>query len=261
MLPLNLTERFVRINAAVSSANNGYDIKEFQLFGDTVNYVKNDIAKGKTVTSSSDAGAAYAAKNVTDADFTTRWASGGTDPQWIYVDLTKSYNITGVAITWEYNDAKNFDIQVSNDAVNWTTIKSITNNQLYFNDIPVSGSGRYLRILCTAKNGPANYSIYDLQVRGTTGTAATGGKYNISNFNVYPNPTSGIVNADFESTTAQDVEIVVTDIKGNLLKSVKVSQLLGAYHFTTDITHSPGGEYIISVRTAKGMVGKKVVKY
>ncbi|HJP62420.1 MAG TPA: discoidin domain-containing protein, partial [Mucilaginibacter sp.] len=260
MMPLNITERFVRINTAASSGNNGYDIKEFQLFGDTVNYVKNDIAKDKPVTSSSDAAPNFAASKITDDNFTTRWASGGTDPQWVYVDLGRSYNITGVTITWDYNTARDFEVQTSTDAVNWTSVKSITGNISWFNDITLAGSGRYLRIYCTAKNGPANYSIYDLQVRGTTGTPGAA-KYNISNFTVYPNPTKGPVSANFESTIAQDIEITVTDLKGNQLQSVKLAQLLGAYHFTTDLTHYAGGEYVISVKTAKGMVGRKVVKY
>ena len=57
----------------------------------------------------------------------TRWASVWTNiPQWIYVDLGATYNITEVELYWEAAYATSFQIQVSSNAVNWTTIYSTT---------------------------------------------------------------------------------------------------------------------------------------
>jgi hypothetical protein len=260
-LLLSASARFVRINATKSAGNNGYAINEFQVFGDTLTNTLVDIAKGKTVVSSADASATLAAAKVVDADFTTRWASAQTDPQWIYVDLGKTYNVTNVNITWQLNLAKDFEVQVSADAANWTTLKSITNNTAYANFIPVSGTGRYIRIYGTAKAG-ASYSIYDLQVLGTAAgsTGSTTIKYNIDQFVVYPNPTTGKFSVDFESLVAQDIELQITDIHGTIIQKQKLNKQLGSYHYAADFSHVAGGEYVVSLKTAKGIVSRKVVR-
>src|SRR5208282_5522581 len=61
-----------------------------------------------------------------DGNLTTRWASAWSDPQWIYVDLGATYNITEVDLYWENAYATSFKIQVSSNASNWITIYSTT---------------------------------------------------------------------------------------------------------------------------------------
>src|SRR5258707_11076343 len=62
-----------------------------------------------------------------DGSLTTRWASvQGVDPQWIYVDLGASYNISHVKLTWETAYGKSYQIQTSPDAATWTNIYTTT---------------------------------------------------------------------------------------------------------------------------------------
>ncbi|HVX97625.1 MAG TPA: discoidin domain-containing protein, partial [Polyangia bacterium] len=61
-----------------------------------------------------------AAKNAFDGNTGTRWESAYSDPQWIYFDLGAVKTITEVKIDWQHAAAKDYRIDVSNDAVNWS---------------------------------------------------------------------------------------------------------------------------------------------
>ncbi len=61
-----------------------------------------------------------------DNDAQTRWSSLYSDPQWIYVDLGSTKPIKRVSLDWETAYGRSYNIQTSNDAVNWTTIYSTT---------------------------------------------------------------------------------------------------------------------------------------
>jgi hypothetical protein len=132
-----------------------------------------NLAQGKTTVVSSSEGAGFTGDKAVDGDSTTRWSSGQwTQPNgigWIYVDLGATYSISEVALTWEAAYAVNFQIQVSNDATNWTSIETVTGNASSgLTDYSgLSGSGRYVRIYCTQVNATNNYSLYDLKIFGT----------------------------------------------------------------------------------------------
>ena len=66
--------------------------------------------------------------------------------EYIYVDLRARYDLCEVILKWETALGQDFKIQVSDDAANWTTIKTITGNKSFENYIPLQGSGRYVRM-------------------------------------------------------------------------------------------------------------------
>ena len=103
----------------------------------------------------------------------TRWSSAFSDPQWLYVDLLAIYDISQVRIYWEVANGRNFQIQVSNDAINWTTIKTVSNNSAFYNAYTfTAAAGRYVRFYGTARNTGYGFSIYEFEVFGTPVTAA-----------------------------------------------------------------------------------------
>jgi hypothetical protein len=114
----------------------------------------------------------YPASNAVDGDTTTRWASAWSDPQWIYVDLQNTYNISEVDLYWESAYGSSFQIQVSPDATNWTNIYSTTSGTggtQYLTGL--SGTGRYVRMYGTARGTAYGYSLYEFQVFGTPAPA------------------------------------------------------------------------------------------
>jgi hypothetical protein len=100
-----------------------------------------------------------------------RWASAWSDPQWIYVDLQGTYAITEVQLYWEAAYASAYQIQVSADANNWTTIYSTTTGAGGEEDLTgLSGTGRYVRMYGTARGTSYGYSLFEIEVFGTVPT-------------------------------------------------------------------------------------------
>ncbi|MBO7480593.1 MAG: T9SS type A sorting domain-containing protein, partial [Bacteroidales bacterium] len=67
--------------------------------------------------------------------------------------------------------------------------------------------------------------------------------------NIYPNPTTGIVNIDADGLN----KVVVYDVTGRMMMSV-------ANESTIDISNLEAGVYFFSVETANGSAMKKLVK-
>ncbi len=136
-----------------------------------------NIAVGKPAIASSIESATYPASNATDNSTTTRWASAlpGSDPQWIYVDLGSIHAVSAVRLNWESAYATAYQIQVSNDATNWTNIFTTTTGNGGVDDLTgLSGSGRYVRMNGTVRGTQWGYSLYDFAVYGTPPTITTG---------------------------------------------------------------------------------------
>ncbi|MEJ0090477.1 MAG: glycosyl hydrolase [Limisphaerales bacterium] len=110
----------------------------------------------------------YPATNAVDGNAGTRWSSASSDPQWLYVDLQASYNITRVKLNWEAAYAKSYQIQVSSNAVNWVSIYSTDSGGGGIEDLTgLSGTGRYVRMSGTVRATVYGYSLYELEVYGT----------------------------------------------------------------------------------------------
>src|SRR5689334_11103488 len=71
-----------------------------------------NISQGKPVTCSSTETAQYPCSAAVDGNATTRWSSLFSDPQWIYVDLGATYNISQVVLNWEPAYATAYQVQV-----------------------------------------------------------------------------------------------------------------------------------------------------
>lgn len=101
-----------------------------------------------------------------DGIFSTRWASeSGLDPQWIYVDLQDEYSLDRVVIHWEAAYAIQYQIQLSSDEINWTTVFSETNGNGGEDVIIFSSqSARYVRMYGTQRALNYGYSIYEFEV-------------------------------------------------------------------------------------------------
>jgi F5/8 type C domain/Domain of unknown function (DUF1929)/Glyoxal oxidase N-terminus len=145
---------------------------------------QTNIALNKPVTASSVYSSSYVASYALDGNLNTRWSSVFSDPQWIYVDLGSTYNINEVRLIWETAYGKAYQIQVSNDATNWTSIYSTTTGVGGVDDLPgLSGTGRYVRMYGTQRGTPWGYSLWEFEVYGT---AASG----LPTASLSANPTS-----------------------------------------------------------------------
>jgi hypothetical protein len=130
-----------------------------------------NLAYGKPVTASSIQGSEYPAEYAVDGNSTTRWSSEFSDPQWIQVDLGDSYDIPEDVLNWEPSYGVAYEIQISSNGSNWTTVYSTTNGIGGTEDLSVSGSGRYVRMYGTSRaviyGASYGYSLYEFEVYGT----------------------------------------------------------------------------------------------
>jgi len=111
-----------------------------------------------------------AASNAVDGDLTTRWSSQFGDLQWLHVDLGARKDIKRVILHWETAYGKAYQIQVSDDAVNWTDVYSTTAGDGEVDNLGMSASGRYVRIIGTQRGGEWGYSLWELEVYGRPGS-------------------------------------------------------------------------------------------
>ncbi|TDD61621.1 hypothetical protein E1263_06955 [Kribbella antibiotica] len=129
------------------------------------------ISQGKPATASSVEGSGFEAAKALDGNSGTRWASvEGHDPEWIRVDLGATATISRVKLNWEAAYGKSYKIQTSADgSTGWTDVFSTTTGNGAVDDLTLSGTGRYVRVYGTARGTAYGYSLFDLEVYGTTG--------------------------------------------------------------------------------------------
>ncbi|WP_315096137.1 discoidin domain-containing protein [uncultured Cellulomonas sp.] len=130
-----------------------------------------NLSQGKTVTASSTENADYTpARYAVDGNAATRWASLPADPQSIQVDLGQAATLDHLTLVWEAAYGKAFTVQTSTDGTSWSTAATITNGTGGTQDVAVTGTARYVRLNLTARGTGYGYSLWELQVFGTTGT-------------------------------------------------------------------------------------------
>ncbi|OLB78035.1 MAG: hypothetical protein AUI14_14400 [Actinobacteria bacterium 13_2_20CM_2_71_6] len=187
--------RYVRMNGTQRATPWGYSLWEFQVFGSAGNGGDGcgtaNAAQGHPATASSTENAGTPASAAVDGNAGTRWSSGFSDPQWVQVDLGVTASICQVVLYWEAAYATAYQIQVSADAVNWTSIYSTTTGTGGTQTLNVTGAGRYLRMYGTARATPYGYSLWEITVHTGSGDSTPPG----------PPGTPALVSVTFSSVT------------------------------------------------------------
>ncbi len=106
----------------------------------------------------------YLPANATDGDPNTRWSSRYADNEWIYVDLGASSEIGSVVFHWEAAAGRAYDIQVSDDAKNWTTIYRQLKGSGGKEEIPLYATGRYVKMSGIGRASYHGYSLFAFEV-------------------------------------------------------------------------------------------------
>jgi glucose/arabinose dehydrogenase len=130
------------------------------------------LSRNQPVTASS-SGGCCAPANAVDGNAATRWASAANiDPSWIYVDLGATAQISRVRLQWDASCATAYEVQTSPDHATWTSIYSTTTANGGVDDLAITGSGRYVRMLGTHRcrtDATKGYSLQEFDVYGSTG--------------------------------------------------------------------------------------------
>jgi beta-glucanase (GH16 family) len=182
-----------------------YVVSAVNTFGESSNSVQisatttvpsANLALSKPVTVSSVENGSLAGANAVDGNTATRWSSAFSDPQWVYVDLQATASINRVKLRWENAYGRSYQIQVSSNALDWTTIYSTTTSAGGIQDLTgLSGAGRYVRMYGTVRSGVYGYSLYEFEVYGNLAvpvdlTATAGNQQVLLSWNAIPAATS-----------------------------------------------------------------------
>ena len=128
------------------------------------------LSQGKPVIASSIEDDTLTAGKAVDGSTSTRWASvEGVDPQWIRVDLGQPAAVGRVKLNWEAAYAKAYRIEVSDDGTTFSTVKTVADGNGATDDLTgLQGHGRYVRVVGTQRGTSYGYSLWEVEVYGTT---------------------------------------------------------------------------------------------
>lgn len=212
-----------------------------------------NIALNKATQTSSNENAGTPGSHAVDGDATSRWSSLFADPQWIYVDLEEAYDIKQVVLKWEGAFGEAYQIQVSDDASNWTTIYTESAGDGDEDIINVTGTGRYVRIYGTKRGTPYGYSLFEIEIYGSKSGSSNIEDTNMLEFSVYPNPANEVLN--IQAASSIDV-ISIYSIAGHKLITEQCHQSFK----TIDISRLRNGMYIIEVESVGAVAVRRFIK-
>jgi endoglucanase Acf2 len=226
---------------------------------DDVNVVVNpattstNLALNKTTTTSTIENAGTPGSSAVDGNAGTRWASMPNDLEWIYVDLGASYNVNRVKITWETALGKDYQVQIATSATGpWTTMKTVTGNTALVNDhTGLTGTGRYVRMNGTTRGTQWGYSIWELEVYGSSAGRQALSVDESKPVSFYPNPVSGVVNID---GLKEGTFITINAVSGREAFNTTVT------NGSVDISHLPAGVYIVDYHDGEKIIRHKLIK-
>jgi hypothetical protein len=255
------------------SANNACGAGPARTLNVTVTGGASNLALNKPATASSIETPAFPAALAVDASMSTRWSSLYTSPQWIYVDLGASYNVTRVKITWEAAYGRDYQIQRATSAAGpWTTMKTITGNTTLINDhTGLSGAGRYIRMYGTASGlAGYGYSIFNFEVYGTPASGREDASEDALVFSdsplfgldVFPNPSSsGNITISAKILKSGHTHIDIIDLQGKTIADVHNDHLdAGAHTFSYNTEKLRTGNYIVRIMQGKTAEVRQVIK-
>ncbi|WP_433307732.1 discoidin domain-containing protein [Actinoplanes sp. CA-030573] len=156
----------VYVYAFDGQGNVGIEQKSIKVVPPTV--PGTNLAKGKTTTASTyqptGTNGPQLPQYATDGDYGTRWASEWVDTAWLQVDLGSVQSFNHVQLAWEAAYATGYQVQTSSDGSNWTTVYSTSSGDGGFDDLNISGSGRYVRVNGTSRATGYGYSLWEFGV-------------------------------------------------------------------------------------------------
>ena len=161
--------RYVRVQLAGTNPLSLAEVEVYrQLTTDPLPPLYGLKSLNKPATASSIEVPSFSPDKAVDNNTTTRWGSvQGVDPQWIQIDLGAQIDIDRVELSWETAHARSYQIQTSNNGVNWSTIYSTTNGDGGLDNLTgLSGTGRFVRMYGTQRGAPFGYSLWEFKVYG-----------------------------------------------------------------------------------------------
>lgn len=160
--------RFIKLSG--TQAPSAYSLYELRVLSfQSQSLVLGNLAIGQTATASGIYSSSNPVASAIDGNTSTRWASLRNNDQWYTIDLGAGCNIYQINLLWESAYGKKYNLQVSEDGKNFTTVVQESAGaagwKKYVLNEPIQG--RYVRMQGIESGNPAyGYSIYEFEVMG-----------------------------------------------------------------------------------------------
>ena len=171
-----------------------------------------NLALGRRVVSTPNTDA-HVNSNAVDGNSSTRYAAQGIDNAWWYVDLGAKEKIKKVVIEFEAAYAKTYDLQVSNDGLNWFTAVRVNNtgkttDTIVFDEMLLVQFVKFQGVLRGLTYG---YSFYEFSVYGPRDKAygKTVTASSVNSTYVASNITSGDNTQRWESSVSDNQWVII----------------------------------------------------
>jgi hypothetical protein len=200
-----------------------------------------NLALRKLAIASSIEGVGLEASKAVDGNFSTRWSSQFSDPQWLVIDLGSTQTFNQIRLYWETAYGKEYKIQISDNGTNWTDIIHQTNGVGGIEKYDLQTSARFIRIYGIRRGTGWGYSLYEVEIYFSEMTSDRD-ENNLPEikdyvlYQNYPNP--------FNPST-----IITYQMPGSGHVTIKVYNALGQEVATLVNEEKPAGNYYVEFNT------------
>ena len=210
-----------------------------------------------------------------DGDPNTRWSSEwqagladeDPDDEWIQVDLGVAHDIHRIVLHWEAAFGSSYNLYVSNDEANWTTVHEERSgdggtDEIQFAEPP---AGRYVRMHGLERGTEWGYSLWEFEVYGheSVGTAVLDAGLPPAGYALaqnFPNPfRSGTVIA-YSLEDAVETRLDVFDVTGRRVATlVDAVQSPGRHMVLFDSQDLASGLYVYRLHAGPFVQARQMV--
>ena len=204
----------------------------------------------------------------------TAWVNGPN-----FTTLADCPNVGNLAVTTPTNTKATFTWDNSNGAYSFVRLQARvdTTGSSFFN---IGGVGVLYGTYTKDKNGLVPGTTY--RAKSRTWCDPNGGAYkapswtsfiyftmpgsvrldggtSIESLDVYPNPSRDIFNVSFTSKEAQDLEVRVINVVGEVVYTEGLENFTGEYAKEIDLVKYTKGIYFLEITTDNGVINKKMI--
>ncbi len=202
--------------------------------------------------------------NAVDGDINTRWASQYNDNEWIEVDLGMNHELSKVVLNWQNAYGKKYQIQVSDNALDWLTIYDQPAGRGGVEELSVQGKGRYIRMLGVERGYlPYGYSLWEFEVYGVSSLKVQqrGNFHELSQvLRVFPNPATFNTQISFALEQSERAVLEVFDASGKSVGRL-INRLMGSgtHHFVWEAQGNPAGLYFVRLTRGHEVLTSRII--
>jgi hypothetical protein len=132
------------------------------------------ISQGQPAIASSVESVLFPPEAVVDGNPKTSWSSAWSDPQWIAINLgSPTAHIDKVELDWTSAYALAYQLQISNDGLQWTTVYTQSHGTGGTEIINLSAQGQYIRMYGIQRATTYGYALWSFNVYTQTDKTET----------------------------------------------------------------------------------------